>query len=105
MTAADRRRSARHLLGEPAEIHLGPTTVAGVVADVSAHGMGLILPPGTRVAMGDVVWVLTGRVAAYAITATVVRIGSPDRERVGIQFDEILSGPALEQIQELPLVD
>ncbi|MBI2373791.1 MAG: PilZ domain-containing protein [Deltaproteobacteria bacterium] len=96
------RRSARHLLGEPAEVHLGSTTHTAIVRDVSAHGLGIELDPGTAVEKGELAWILCGRLATFAITGTVVRV-DVDSGQVGIQFLEILEGSALETIASLPL--
>lgn len=99
----EQRRSARHLLGVTAEVHLGPHTVIGVVRDVSQHGMGLVLPTELNVKTGDVVWVLVEDLASYAITGTVRR--SNEEGLVGIELDEVLAGQSLEKIEGLPLVD
>lgn len=103
MPRKDQRRSARHLLGTPAEVHVGPQTVLGVVRDVSQHGMGLVLPTDLEVHTGDLVWVLVGSVASYAITGAVRRTASGGL--VGIELLEILQGEALEVIEGLPLVE
>lgn len=99
----EQRRSARHLLGVTAEVHLGPHTVIGVVRDVSRHGMGLVLPTELNVKTGDVVWVLVEDLSSYAITGTVRR--SNEEGLVGIELDEVLAGNSLEKIEGLPLVD
>ncbi|MBK6687282.1 MAG: PilZ domain-containing protein [Deltaproteobacteria bacterium] len=99
----EQRRSARHLLGVTAEVHVGPRTVIGVVRDVSQHGMGLVLPTDLGVKTGDVLWVLVEDLASYAITGTVRR--SNDEGLVGIELDEVLAGNSLEKIEGLPLVD
>jgi hypothetical protein len=100
MSGAERRRSTRHLLGAAAEVHVGASTVSGVVQDVSRHGMGLVLPRDVEVFPGDTVWILAQNVAAYAITATVRRIGADGL--VGVEFEEILSGEALDMLEKLP---
>lgn len=99
----ERRRSARHVLTEPAEVHLGAVTVMARVEDVSKHGMGLTLPEGTKVEEGMTVWIITGKVANYAITGTIVRI--TERGRVGVAFHEILAGDSLEAIESMPLTE
>jgi hypothetical protein len=103
MAASDRRRSPRHLLGQSAEIHLGPTTVLGVVHDVSAHGMGLVVQGDTEVTLGELIWVVVESVSPYAITGTVRRISAAGE--IGIEFEEVLSGDALAAVESLPLVD
>jgi len=103
MAASDRRRSPRHLLGRSAEIHLGPNTVLGVVQDVSAHGMGLIVPGDTEVGVGELIWVIVESVAPYAITGTVRRVS--EAGEIGVEFEEVLSGDALAAVETLPLVD
>jgi hypothetical protein len=95
------RRSARRLLGTSAEVHIGPTTVTAVVVDVSAHGMALTVPDGVELKKGDVLWILASNIAAYAITATVQRMGGDGA--VGVELNEVLSGDALEIIEALPL--
>lgn len=103
MEREQRRRSARHLLGATAEVHLGPKTVIGVVRDVSQHGMGLVLPTDLGVKTGDVLWVLVEEVASYAITGTVRR--SNDEGLVGLELDEVLAGSSLEKIEGLPVAE
>lgn len=90
-------------MGQTAEIHLGPKTVLGVVQDVSAHGMGLVLPGDVRPNVGDLIWVVVQSVASYAITGTVRRIAADGQ--VGIELEEVLSGEALDAVQQLPLAD
>ncbi|MFO0722303.1 MAG: PilZ domain-containing protein [Myxococcota bacterium] len=99
----DRRRSARHILNEPAEVHLGALTLTARVEDVSKHGMGLTLPRGTVVETGMTIWILTGKVASYAITGTVVRI--VEGGRIGVAFDEILAGESLVAVESLPMTE
>ncbi len=74
----DLRRSARHLLGVTAEVHVGPSTVLGIVNDVSLHGMGVVLPlfmagiPEELVYRGILqtrLELLLGRAPAISITA------------------------------------
>lgn len=101
MDGSDRRRSARHLLGVVAEVHVGPETVQGVVQDVSHHGMGLVLPRGLKIERGDTIWILATTVAPVAITATVQRI--TEDGLVGVEFHEVLSGEALDVVESLPL--
>lgn len=101
-SADERRRSARHLLNHPCEVHIGPITVTATVRDVSQHGMGLSLPPGTQVQLGEMVWVVVSDIANYAITATIARISGGT---IGLQFVEILAGEALERVESLPLTD
>ncbi|MBI4819451.1 MAG: PilZ domain-containing protein [Deltaproteobacteria bacterium] len=96
------RRSARRLVGEPAQVHLGSTTHVAMVRDVSPHGMGLELEPGTSVVRGETAWILCGKLATYAITGTVLRV-DVDSGSIGVQFDEILEGPMLQAIEGLPL--
>jgi PilZ domain-containing protein len=96
-----RRRSARHLLGHSAELHIGPNTHTAVVQDISQHGMGLVLPDGVSLQEGDVVWILAKSVASYAITATVRRVFGDGG--VGVEFVEVLGGEALEVLEGLPL--
>lgn len=103
MKGAERRRSARRLLGELAEVHIGPQTVSARVMDISEHGLGVMVPSGTTVQVGDTVWILIETVANYAITGTVRR--TTEQGRVGIEFDEILEGPSRELIHQLPMVD
>lgn len=100
MSARERRRSARHLLGEPAEVHLGPKTVTAQVVDVSQHGMGLILPPDVRAQAGETIWILVGRIANYAITGRVARVA--EAGRIGVELEEILEGTARAAIESLP---
>jgi hypothetical protein len=97
------RRSARHLLGATAEVHVGAATVIGVVQDVSRHGMGLVLPTDLAIKTGDVIWLLVEEVSAYAITATVRR--SNEQGLVGVELEEVLEGDALERIEGLPIND
>ena len=101
MTGSERRRSVRHLLGTTAEVHLGPRTVKGVVQDVSRHGMGILLPDDVQLNAGDLVWIVSHAVAPYAITATARRIG--EGGFVGLEFEEVLTGDALDKIEALPL--
>ncbi len=96
-----RRRSVRHLLGQDAEVHVGPVTVSASVRDVSQHGMGLEFPQDTPIDVGQLIWILVESVASYAITATVIRV--EDTGIVGVEFEEILAGEALEIIESLPL--
>src|ERR1044071_3970648 len=96
----DRRRSTRHLLGVTAEVHVGPDTVMAVVHDVSKHGMGLVMPKDVEVKAGDTIWILATSVASYAITATVRRV---QEGAVGVELDEVLSGDALDGLQDLPI--
>ncbi len=103
MAASDRRRSPRHLLGQSAEIHLGPTTVLGIVQDVSAHGMGLVVQGDVPVTVGALIWVVVESVAPYAITGTIRRVSRAGE--IGVEFEEILDGDALDRIESLPLVD
>jgi hypothetical protein len=103
MAAPDRRRSPRHLLGQSAEIHLGPQTIRGVVQDVSAHGMGLVVQGDTEVAVGELIWVVVESVAPYAITGTVRRVSTAGE--IGVEFEEVLSGEALAKVETFPLVD
>ncbi len=65
--------------------------------------MGLTLPSDLEVSTGDVIWVLANDIATYAITGTVRR--SAPGGLVGIEFDEILSGVSLDQIDALPLTE
>jgi hypothetical protein len=102
MGGSERRRSARHLLGVTAEVHVGPETVVAVVHDVSAHGMGLIFPQGLGIVPGETVWILASSVASYAITATVKRVAGGF---VGVELVEILTGDSLERIAALPVHD
>ncbi|MCK6546971.1 PilZ domain-containing protein [Myxococcota bacterium] len=102
MGGSERRRSARHLLGVTAEVHVGPETVVAVVHDVSAHGMGLIFPQGLGIAPGETVWILASSVASYAITATVKRVAGGF---VGVELVEILTGDSLDRIEALPIAD
>lgn len=102
MDGAERRRSARHLLGVTAEVHVGPETVLAVVHDVSAHGMGLVMPSDVPVKLGDTLWILATAVASYAITATVRRVTDG---LVGVELDEILAGDALEKVEQLAITD
>jgi hypothetical protein len=97
------RRSARRLLDSRAEVHLGANTVEATVCDVSQHGMGLQIPEGATVQPGDTIWIVSHDVAEYAITAIVRRVYEPTR--IGVEFEEILAGPALEKIGSLPLSD
>lgn len=101
MDGRDRRRSARHLLGLIAEVHVGPATVQGVVEDVSQHGMGLVLPQGTEINIGDTVWILAQSVSPVAITATVRRIA--ESGVIGVELLEVLTGEALDVVESLPL--
>jgi hypothetical protein len=101
MDGRDRRRSARHLLGLVAEVHVGPVTVQGVVEDVSQHGMGLVLPQDLKVERGETIWILAQTVAPVAITATVQRIA--DNGVIGVEFLEVLTGEALDVVESLPL--
>src|SRR5262245_8209188 len=101
MDGRDRRRSARHLLGVVAEVHVGPETVQGVVQDVSQHGMGLVLPRNLKIERGDTIWILAATVAPVAITATVQRI--TEDGLVGVEFHEVLSGESLDKVEALPL--
>src|SRR5262245_41115501 len=103
MPGSERRRSARHLLGATAEVHVGPLTIEALVHDVSQHGMGLKLPIDVQVAKGDIVWIVARSVAPYAITATVERVGH--NGVIGVQFEEILTGETLEVIEALPLIE
>jgi hypothetical protein len=75
----------------------------GVVHDVSAHGMGLVVRGDAVVAVGDLIWVLVQDVASYAITATVRRITMDGL--VGVEFEEVLSGDALTSVEKLPALD
>jgi hypothetical protein len=97
----ERRRSARHLLGTVADVHVGPNTVKGVVLDVSQHGMGLRVPPELPIAEGDTIWILANAVAPYAITGTVRRISGEGR--IGVELEEVLTGEALDVVESLPL--
>lgn len=102
MSSDDRRRSVRHQLIETSvEVHLGPQTGTGLVIDISQHGMGLVLPSHMSAETGALLWMLVDRIAPYAITATVCRVGA-DGE-VGVEFEEILQGDALEKIEALPI--
>jgi hypothetical protein len=101
MNGENRRRSARHLLGVVAEVHVGPQTVNGIVQDVSQHGMGLILPRDIEVTRGDTVWILANTISSFAITATVQRV--TDEGLVGVEFNEVLGGDALDVVETLPL--
>lgn len=74
-----------------------------MVQDVSAHGMGLVIPGDVQPHIGDLIWVVVESVASYAITGTVRRI-APDGQ-VGIELEEVLSGEALEAVKQLPLAD
>jgi hypothetical protein len=103
MASSERRRSPRHLLGQSAEIHLGPHTIRGVVHDVSAHGMGLVVQGDTDVAVGELIWVIVESVAPYAITGTVRRVAAAGE--IGVEFEEVLSGDALANVETLPLID
>lgn len=102
MSGSDRRRSARHLLGVTAEVHVGPETVLAVVHDVSRHGMGLVMPKDVPVKVGETIWILASSVASYAITATVRRV---NEGLVGVELEEVLSGEALDALEKLPLAD
>jgi hypothetical protein len=99
----ERRRSARRLLGQSAELHVGPRTFSAIVQDISEHGMGLMVPDGVDVEKGDVVWILARTIAAYAITGTVQRLFGDGG--IGIEFIEVLTGDALEVVQGLPVAD
>jgi hypothetical protein len=99
----ERRRSARRLLGELAEVHLGPETMIARVMDISEHGIGLMLPEEAKPEVGAIVWILIQTIASYAITGTIRRVGS--KNRIGVEFDEILAGDSREVIAALPLVD
>jgi hypothetical protein len=103
VSGAEKRRSARHLLAEPADVQLGTQSLLATVDDVSAHGMGLTLPPDAVVSAGDTIWIQTGKVSRYAITGTVRRVmpGS----RVGVELDEVLVGESLVAVEGLPLAD
>lgn len=101
MNGENRRRSARHLLGVVAEVHIGPETVSGLVQDVSQHGMGLILPRDINVSRGDTIWILANTISSFAITATVQRV--TDEGLVGVEFNEVLGGDALNAVEALPL--
>lgn len=82
-------------------MQLGSLSLVATIDDVSAHGIGLSLPPSIAVSVGDTVWIQAGKVAHYAITGTVRRQAG---NRVGVELDEILAGPALERVEALPLV-
>ncbi len=102
MSSDDRRRSARHQLIETSvEVHLGPQTGTGLVIDVSQHGMGLVLPSHMSAKTGELLWMLVDQIAPYAITATVCRVGAEGE--IGVEFEEILQGEALEKIEALPV--
>lgn len=103
MNGVERRRSARRLLGELAEVHLGPETLTARVMDISAHGIGLQLPEETSAKAGDTIWILIETVAKYAITGTIRRVASDNR--IGVEFDEILAGSTLAVVEQLPMVD
>lgn len=103
MVAEDRRRSARHMLGQAAEVHIGPTTVRGIVQNVSRHGMAVVLPGDIETRIGELVWITVDAVASYAITGTIKR--RDDDGTLGLEFEEILTGDAVRNISELPPVD
>lgn len=84
-----------------AEVHVGPETVQAVVLDVSQHGMGLVLPSSVEAKPGDLVWIIATDVAPYAITATVRRRG--DAGFIGVEFEEVLMGEALQVVESMPL--
>ncbi|MBK8014937.1 MAG: PilZ domain-containing protein [Deltaproteobacteria bacterium] len=101
----ERRRSPRTLLGAPAKVHAGAETLEGMVRDVSNHGMGLALNLTSRsqLSIGDLVWIIAGTVAPYAITATVVR--SELDGDVGVEFEEILHGESLDALNPVEIDD
>jgi len=100
---AERRRSARHLLTDPAEVQLGTQSLVAEVTDVSAHGMGLSLPRESKMQIGATIWIQVGSVASYAITGIVRRAGSDGR--IGVEFSEVLAGSSLEVVEGLPTSD
>jgi hypothetical protein len=103
MAATERRRSPRHLLGQSAEIHIGPNTVLGIIHDVSAHGMGLVVQGDTHVELGELIWVVVESVSPVAITGTVRRLSAAGE--IGMEFEEVLTGDALAAVESLPLID
>lgn len=86
------------LLGAPAKVHAGSETLEGLVRDVSSHGMGLALnlTSESQLSIGDLVWIIAGTVAPYAITATVVR--SELDGDIGVEFEEVLHGESLDSL-------
>lgn len=103
MITPDRRRSARHLLGATAEVHIGPQTVSAIVHDVSRHGVGLVIAEDVKVGIGEMVWILVSALSSYALTGKVQRLGGAGV--IGVELIEVLQGDALEVLEGLPLAD
>ncbi len=82
-------------------MQLGSLSLVATIDDVSAHGIGLTIPPGIVVTVGETVWIQAGKVSQFAITGTVRRRTGT---RIGVELHEILAGASLERIEALPLV-